>query len=59
MLTSEEIKRMLLDKIKEKEKEVKPDLFNERYVQDVVTQCEALNSILTDINNDERKKDNN
>lgn len=58
LLTSEEIKQMLRDKIKEKEKEVRPDLFNERYVQDIITQLEILNSILTDINGKERKKEN-
>lgn len=58
LLTSEEIKQMLRDKIKEKEKEVRPDLFNERYVQDIIIQLEILNSILTDINGKERKKEN-
>ena len=56
MLTSEEIKQMLQKKIEEKQKEVRPDLFNQRYVEEINTQLETLQSILADINDEERRR---
>ena len=56
MLTSEEIKQMLQKKIEEKEKEVRPDLFNQRYVEEINTQLETLQSVLADINDEERRR---
>ena len=56
LLTSEEIKEMLQKKIEEKEKEVRPDLFNQRYVEEINTQLETLQSILADINDEERRR---
>jgi hypothetical protein len=48
LLTSEEIKQMLQKKIEEKEREVRPDLFNQRYVEEINTQVETLQSILAE-----------
>ena len=56
LLTSEEIKQMLQKKIQEKEKEVRPDLFNQRYVEEINTQLETMQSILADINDEERRR---
>ncbi len=56
LLTSEEIKQMLQKKIEEKEKEVRPDIFNQRYVEEINTQLETLQSILADINDEERRR---
>jgi ribosomal protein L29 len=56
LLTSEEIKQMLQKKIEEKEKELRPDLFNQRYVEEINTQLETFHSILADINDEERRK---
>ena len=56
MLTSEEIKQMLQKKIEEKEKEVQPHLFNQRYVEEINTQLETLQSVLADINDEERRR---
>jgi hypothetical protein len=56
LLTSEEIKQMLQKKIEEKEKEVRPDLFNQRYVEEIDAQLETLQSILADINDEERRR---
>jgi hypothetical protein len=47
---------MLQKKIEEKEKEVRPDLFNQRYVGEINTQLETLQSILADINDEERMR---
>jgi hypothetical protein len=55
LLTSEEIKQMLLG-MEEKQKEVRPDLFNQRYVEEINTQLETLQSILADINDEERRR---
>jgi hypothetical protein len=41
---------MLQKKIEEKQKEVRPDLFNHRYVEEINTQLETLQSVLADIN---------
>ena len=59
LLTSEEIKQMLQKKIEEKEKEVQPDLFHQGYVEEINTQLETLQSILADINDEERRTVNN
>jgi predicted house-cleaning noncanonical NTP pyrophosphatase (MazG superfamily) len=59
LLTSEEIKQMLQKKLEEKEKEVRPDIFNQRYVEEINTQLETLQSILADINDEERRTVNN
>ena len=56
MLTSDEIKQMLQKKIEEKEKEARPDLFNQRYVEGINTQLETMQSILADINDEERRR---
>ena len=56
LLTSEEIKQMLQKKIEEKQKEVRPDLFNQRYVEEINTQLETLQSVLADINDEERRR---
>jgi hypothetical protein len=56
LLTSEEIKQMLQKKIGEKQKEVIPDLFNQRYVEEINTQLETLQSVLADINDEERRR---
>jgi hypothetical protein len=56
LLTSEEIKQMLQKKIEKKQKEVIPDLFNQRYVEEINTQLETLQSILADINDEERRR---
>ena len=56
LLTSEEIKQMLQKKIEEKEKEVRPDIFNQRYVEEINTQLETLQSILADINDEQRRR---
>jgi hypothetical protein len=56
LLTSEEIKQMLQEKIEEKQKEVRPDLFNQRYVEEINTQLETLQSILADISDEERRR---
>ena len=56
LLTSEEIKEMLQKKIEEKEKELRPDLFNQRYVEEINTQLETFHSILADINDEERRR---
>ena len=53
LLTCEEIKQMLQKKIEEKQKEVRPDLFNQRYVEEINTQLETLQSFLADINDEE------
>ena len=47
---------MLQKKIEEKQKEVRPDLFNQRYVEEINTQLETLQSILADINDEERRR---
>ena len=47
---------MLQKKIEEKQKEVQPDLFNQRYVEEINTQLETLQSILADINDEERRR---
>jgi GTP-sensing pleiotropic transcriptional regulator CodY len=47
MLTSDEIKQILQKRIEEKEKEVRPDLFNQMYVQLVIAELEALYSIFS------------
>ena len=56
LLTSEEIKQMLQKKIEKKQKEVRPDLFNQRYVEEINTQLETLHSVLADINDEERRR---
>ena len=56
LLTSKEIKQLLQKKIEEKEKEIRPDLFNQRYVEEINTQLETLQSILADINDEERRR---
>ena len=43
-------------KIEEKEKEARPDLFNQRYVEGINTQLETMQSILADINDEERRR---
>ena len=56
LLTSKEIKQLLQKKIEEKEKEIRHDLFNQRYVEEINTQLETLQSILADINDEERRR---
>ncbi|MFZ0327400.1 MAG: hypothetical protein WBP64_04815 [Nitrososphaeraceae archaeon] len=45
MLTSEEIKQILLRRIAEKKKEVNPDLYDLRQVQKALTELETLQSL--------------
>ena len=47
---------MLQKKIEEKQKEVRPDLFNQRYVEEINTQLETLQSILVGINDEKRRR---
>ena len=56
MITSKEIKQILQKRIDEKKKEVRPDLLNQRYVEQIIMELETLHSILTDIDEEERTR---
>lgn len=56
MFTSKEIKQILQKRIDEKKKEVRPDLLNQRYVEQIIMELETLHSILTDIDEEERTR---
>jgi hypothetical protein len=56
LYTSKEIKQILQKRIDEKKKEVKPDLLNQRYVEQIIMELETLHSILTDIDEEERRR---
>ncbi|MGA7899003.1 MAG: hypothetical protein WCA39_09105 [Nitrososphaeraceae archaeon] len=43
-------------RIDEKKKEVRPDLLNQRYVEQIIMELETLHSILTDIDEEERTR---
>jgi hypothetical protein len=45
LISSEEIKQMLENKIDEKRKEVRPHLFNQAYVEHADTELETLQSL--------------
>jgi hypothetical protein len=56
MLTSDEIKQILQKRIEEKQKEVRPDLFNQIYVELIIAELETLHSILANIDDEERRR---
>ena len=56
MFTSKEIKQILQKRIDEKKKEVRPDLLNQRYVEQIIMELETLHGILTDIDEEERTR---
>lgn len=56
MLTSDEIKQILQKRIKEKEKKVRPELFNQMYVGLIIAELETLHSILASIDDEERRR---
>jgi hypothetical protein len=56
LFTSKEIKQILQKRIDEKKKEVRPDLLNQRYVEQIIMELETLHSILTDIDEEERTR---
>jgi hypothetical protein len=56
LFTSKEIKQILQKRIDEKKKEVRPNLLNQRYVEQIIMELETLHSILTDIDEEERTR---
>jgi hypothetical protein len=53
LFSSEEIKRMLENKIEEKRKEVSPHQFNQAYVEHANTELETLQSLWAEISDTE------
>jgi hypothetical protein len=47
---------MIENRIQEKRKEVRPDLFNQVYVEQINTELEMLQSMLAEINDMERNE---
>jgi hypothetical protein len=47
---------MIENMIEEKRKELRPDLFNQVYVDQIMTELETLQSILAEIGDMERRK---
>jgi hypothetical protein len=56
LFTYKEIKQILQKRINEKKKEVRADLLNQRYVEQIIMELEILHSILTDIDKEKRKR---
>lgn len=56
MLTTDENKQILQKRIKEKEKETRPDLFDQMYVELIIAELETLHRILANIDDEERRR---
>ncbi len=56
MLTTDENKQILQKRIQEKEKETRPDLFDQMYVELIIAELKTLHTILANIDDEERRR---
>jgi hypothetical protein len=57
LISSEEIKQMLENRIDKKRKEIRPHIFNQAYVEHANTELETLESVMAEINDMEKRKE--
>jgi hypothetical protein len=57
LIESEEIIQMIENRIEERRKEVRPDLFNQVYVEQIITELETLESVMAEISDMKKREE--